>query len=105
MELRAITPDCGRFTVISGPFLCQQTTSLCRASQKKVRKKTRACLTSRSRFIHKLALCFDRFLAACVGQLPSAGNMLFRLCGLCVCKVSTERGCGGGVGGSECDMP
>lgn len=54
-------------------------------------------LISRSLFIHKLFVWFS----CC---LPSAGNVLFHLCGLCVCKVLTERGFGG-VGGSECCVP
>lgn len=54
-------------------------------------KKTQGpCLISRSLFIHKLCVVSSL-------MLPSAGNVLFHLCGLCICEVLTERGCGGGV--------
>lgn len=57
------------------------------------KKKQEPCLISRSAacsFINS-ALCFDCFRAACAGHLPSAGNMLFHLCGLCLFNIDGAR--------------
>lgn len=52
-----------------------------------LKKKSRSAACS---FINS-ALCFDCFRAACAGHLPSAGNMLFHLCGLCLFNIDGAR--------------